>query len=45
VLMIQAHVNYRNDDPGLVADAFYTMDEVEERLTKAVHIRIDEKRV
>ena len=43
VVMVRAHVNYRNDEPGLVADAFYTMDDAEQRLTKAVHVRLNEK--
>lgn len=43
VVMINSHINYRNGEAGLVADALYPMDQVEQRLTKAVHIRLSQE--
>jgi len=41
--MIAAHVNYRNNEAGLVADTFFPIENAERRLTRAVHIRLPEK--
>jgi len=38
--MILAHVNYRNNEAGLVADAFFPIESAERRLTRAVHVRV-----
>ncbi|MFP6584093.1 MAG: DNA polymerase III subunit alpha [Candidatus Hydrogenedentota bacterium] len=43
VIMIHSHVNYRNKEAGLVADALYPIEGIEQRLTKAVHIRLPQK--
>ena len=43
VVMITAHVNYRNNEAGLVADAFFQIENAPRRLTRAVHIRIPEE--
>jgi DNA polymerase III subunit alpha len=40
VVMVSAKVNYRNDEAGLVAEDILSMDEVEGRLTRAVHVRL-----
>jgi DNA polymerase-3 subunit alpha len=42
VVMIKAHVNYRNNEPGLVADDIFGIDDAESKLTKAVHVRLGE---
>ena len=40
IVMIPAHVNVRNDQPGLIASDVLPIDEAEQHLTKAVHIRL-----
>ncbi len=40
VIVVPAHVNYRNNEPGLIADDIVPIDQAEAKLTKAVHIRM-----
>ncbi len=39
-VMICARINFRNDEPGLVASDIIPIEEAASRLTKAVHIRL-----
>ncbi len=41
VVAIRAKVNYRNDEPGLIAIDVIPIDEVPGRLTRAIHIKIN----
>jgi DNA polymerase-3 subunit alpha len=40
IVLIQAKVNYRNGEPGFVANGVFPIEEAEAHLTRAVHIRI-----
>ncbi len=40
IVMIQARVNYRNDEPGLVANEVYAIEDAERHLVKAVHVTL-----
>ena len=40
VVLLPAHVNLRNGEPGLIADDVIPIEQAKERLTKAVHIRM-----
>lgn len=40
ILMLQARVNYRNREAGLVAVQVFPIEEAERHLTRAVHIRL-----
>ena len=42
IIMVRAHVNYRNGDAGLVADEIMPIDDAPKRMTRAVHIRVSE---
>lgn len=39
-VMIPARVSFRNDEPGLIATDVIRIEDAEEKLTKAVHIRL-----
>jgi DNA polymerase-3 subunit alpha len=50
IVILPAHINLRNGEPGLIADDVIPIEEAQARLTKAVHIRmntigLDEARV
>lgn len=40
VLIVPSHINYRNNEPGLIADDVVPIEQAEAKLTKAVHIRM-----
>jgi DNA polymerase III subunit alpha len=40
IVMIPARVNYRNEEPGLVAIDVYPIEDAERHLVKAVHVRL-----
>jgi DNA polymerase III subunit alpha len=42
IIMVRAHVNYRNGDAGLVADEIMAIEDAPKRMTRAVHIRLAE---
>ena len=41
IVMLKARVNFRNDEPSLLAVDVMPIEEAEEKLTRAVHIRLD----
>lgn len=41
IVMISARVNYRNDEPGLVANDVYAIEDAERHLVKAVHVKLE----
>lgn len=42
IVMIRARVNYRNNEPGFVAEELFPIEEAEAHLTKAIHVKIPE---
>ncbi|MBX3178137.1 MAG: DNA polymerase III subunit alpha [Candidatus Hydrogenedentes bacterium] len=40
IVMMPARVNYRNDEPGLVAEDVYAIEDSEKHLTRALHVRL-----
>ena len=40
IVMISARVNYRNDEPGLVANDVFAIEDAERQLVKAVHVNL-----
>ena len=40
IVMVTARVNYRNDEPSLLANSILEIDQAEQHLTRAVHIRL-----
>jgi len=41
IVMIPARVNYRNDEPGLVANDVFPIEDAERYLVKAVHVKLE----
>jgi len=41
IVMVKAKVNYRNDEPTLLAEDIVPIDETENRFTQTVHIRLN----
>lgn len=41
IVMVKGKVNFRNDEPSLLAEEIIPIDETEKRFTEAVHIRLN----
>ncbi len=41
LVLLQTHVNFRNSEPGLVADDLVPIEDAEQHLTRAVHVRMN----
>ena len=41
IVMIPARINYRNDEPGLVAVDVYAIEDSERQLVKALHVNLE----
>ncbi|MCF6283733.1 MAG: DNA polymerase III subunit alpha [Candidatus Hydrogenedentes bacterium] len=41
IVMIPARVNYRNDEPGLVANDVFAIEDSERKLVRAVHVKLE----
>jgi DNA polymerase III subunit alpha len=43
IVMMQAKISYRNNEPGMIAQEIFTLEEVESHLTRALHVHLQTK--